>query len=108
MYDLVGAIGVEAVKGGLAVAAGVLIAKGTFGLLTFFGVVTATATAPIIVIAVLVLAAGIGLNRLDNTYQIKDAVIAGLKTLPDTLNELGKRPLYHFHRGIQYWVDQQR
>ncbi|GKT19835.1 hypothetical protein AVHY2522_23940 [Acidovorax sp. SUPP2522] len=77
MYDLVGGIGVEAVKGGL----GALVA---YGAAAFVGTsMTAVAVVPLGFMAVVALATGIGLNVLDRRYSIEDKVITALKMLPE-------------------------
>ncbi len=80
MYDLVGGIGVEAVKGGLAAAIGLAFA----GTLAAAGAITTiVAVAPLILMAVVVFVAGWGLNELDARYKIKESVIAALKKVPE-------------------------
>jgi uncharacterized membrane protein YhaH (DUF805 family) len=97
MYDLVGAIGVEAVKGGLAVAFGMAFAGAVAG-------VTTIAVLPLIVLAVFTAAAAIALNRLDNHYKIKDAVIAALKQLPNTIGTATQRQAHIFDVNFKRWV----
>jgi hypothetical protein len=77
MYDLVGAIGVEAVKGGLAALAG-LVAGAVVS-------ITGIAVLPLIGFAVATFAVGWYLNDLDNTYQIKKKVSAALKLAVESL-----------------------
>ena len=72
MYDLVGGIGVEAVKAGLATLAG-------FAVGAVVAIVTTVAIWPLGVAAGVALLAGIGLNELDKAYQVKERVSAALK-----------------------------
>jgi hypothetical protein len=78
MYDLVGGIGVEAVKAGLgalaAVAAGALAIT-----------VTSVAIAPLIAAAAAAFYVGIKLSDLDNEHQIKKKVSEALKLAVDNL-----------------------
>ncbi|GKT21435.1 hypothetical protein [Acidovorax sp. SUPP3334] len=98
MYDLVGGIGVEAVKGGL----GALVA---YGLGAFFGgMVTTVAVLPLVFMAVVAVGAGIGLNVLDRDYKIKSNVIAALKTLPENTAQ----GLYYIDTKVQSWQDELR
>jgi hypothetical protein len=96
MYDLVGGIGVEAVKGGLAglLAYGVAAAVGTF--------VTTVAIAPLIVMAVVAVAAGIALNAVDSELKIKSQVIDALKALPDQTTQ----GLYYINTKSQSWQEE--
>jgi hypothetical protein len=93
MLDLVGAIGVEAVKGGLAAAfaAGVAAVVGTL---------TTVAVMPLLLMAVAVAVASIGLNWLDNKYGIKDAVIRALK---ESANE-GASAARYLDNGVKAWI----
>ena len=72
MYDLVGGIGVEAVKASLAMLAGVAAGAG-------IAMVTTVAIWPLAVAAGVVFFVGIGLNILGDTYQVKERVAAALK-----------------------------
>jgi hypothetical protein len=72
MLDLVGGIGVEAVKGGLAAAFG-LVAAG------LIGGVTAVAVTPLVIMAFVVLISSVALNMLDNHFKIKEKVVSALK-----------------------------
>ena len=76
MYDLVGGIGVEAVKGGLA---GLLAYAADAGI----GMITTVAVAPLIVMAVAAIGFGFALNYADSKLGIKAKVIEALKALPD-------------------------
>jgi hypothetical protein len=78
MVDLVGGIGVEAVKVGIASLAG--YAAGAA-----LTVVTGVAAAPLIGMAVVTCLVAWGLNELDNKYNVKQTVIRTLKSLPDNL-----------------------
>lgn len=77
MHDLVGGIGVEAVKAGLATMVGL-------GAGVMAGAVTAIAVAPLVTMAVAVLFAGTLLNQADQKHLIKQKVINALK---NTTNE---------------------
>ncbi|GKS93182.1 hypothetical protein [Acidovorax sp. SUPP2825] len=95
MYDLVGGIGVEAVKGGLAglVAYGLAAGVGTF--------VTTVAVFPLFTMAVVAVAGGIVLNMADSEYKIKSNVVASLKMLP-TQTAQG---VYYIDTKVQSWQD---
>ena len=80
MYDLVGGIGVEAVKGGLAA----LVAYGAGALV---GSAITVAVLPLGVMLFAALIVSSGLNYLDDSYQIKSKVIAALKAMPENLSE---------------------
>jgi len=98
MYDLVGGIGVEAVKGGL----GALVA---YGAAAFVGTsMTAVAVIPLGFMAVVALATGIGLNVLDRRYSIKDKVITALKMLPEETAQ----GMYYIDTKAQSWQDDLR
>ena len=76
MHDLVGGIGVEAVKAGLATMVG-------YGLASVVGTATTVAILPLGVLVVAVLLVGIGLNTLDSSFQFKQRVIDLLKATPE-------------------------
>nr|WP_245951375.1 hypothetical protein [Paracidovorax anthurii] len=97
MYDLVGGIGVEAVKGGL----GALVA---YGAAAMVGSITAVAVLPLVVMAVVAVGVGIGLNQLDTHHAIKSKVIAGIKMLP----EHTAQGLYYIDTKAQSWQDDLR
>jgi hypothetical protein len=99
MYDLVGAIGIEAVKGGLAVAAGVAFAKAVAGAFT-------VVAAPLIVLAVIVLFVGIALNGLDNHFQLKQKLIEALKQTGAAFEKQAHGWAYAFDRGVRMWISQ--
>jgi hypothetical protein len=82
MADWFGGVGVELAKGGAAVALGLALTKLSMGGVTAVGIVGGTALAPLVVCAVLILFIGIGLNALDNKFQIKAKVIQVLKDVP--------------------------
>ena len=74
MHDLVGGIGVEAVKAGLATMVGL-----TAG--AVFTSITTIAVFPLAVMAAAILITGIGVNYLDKKMQIKQQVISAFKKL---------------------------
>jgi gas vesicle protein len=76
MYDLVGGIGVEAVKAGLATLTGLAVGAAA-------GAITGIAVAPLIGLVVITLFAGIYLINLDKDYEIKKRVIDALKSVPE-------------------------
>ena len=78
MYDLVGGIGVEAVKAGLGALIG-------YGAGAIAGAFVGLAVAPLGAMLAFAFIAGWGLNELDNTYDIKKKVAAALKAAPDGL-----------------------
>lgn len=95
MYDLVGGIGVEAVKGGLgaliAYAAGVLV-----------GMTTTVAVAPLLTMAVVALVGGWAINEVDARYKIKSQVIDALKALP----EQTAQGVYYIDTKAQSWMEE--
>ncbi|GKT21893.1 hypothetical protein [Acidovorax sp. SUPP3334] len=93
MYDLVGGIGVEAVKGGL----GGLVA---YAIASIFGGATAIAIAPLVTMAFVAFVAGTYLNYVDEQYQIKSKVIAALKNLPDNMPQ----GFYKVDERSQSWL----
>ncbi|SDD56437.1 hypothetical protein SAMN05192589_107123 [Paracidovorax valerianellae] len=97
MYDLVGGIGVEAVKGGL----GALVAYGAAALV---GTGTAVAVLPLVAMAFVAVGVGSALNYLDGSYAIKSKVIAALKMLPEQTAE----GLYYIDTKAQSWQDDLR
>ena len=94
MYDLVGGIGVEAIKGGLAA----LVAYGA-GL--GIGMFTAVAVAPLVVMAFAAVFVGIGLNWADREYNIKGQVVAALGALPDNTVQ----GLYQIKANAESWQE---
>jgi len=98
MYDLVGGIGVEAVKGGLAGLVAYCIAAG------LGTIVTTVAVLPLVAMAVVAVGGGIVLNLVDNEYKIKGNVIASLKMLP----EKTAQGVYYIDTKVQSWQDDLR
>lgn len=96
MYDLVGGIGVEAVKGGLGglIAYAVAVGVGT--------AITTVAIAPLVVMALVAVAAGVGLNALDSHFGIKGKVISALKALP----EKAEQGIYYIDEKSKSWLDE--
>lgn len=95
MYDLVGGIGVEAVKGGL----GALVA---YGFASMAATMTAVAVAPLVVMAVAAVLVGAGLNYIDREYNIKGQVIDALKATPETVAQ----GLYRIDTKAKGWTEQ--
>jgi hypothetical protein len=95
MYDLVGGIGVEAVKGGLAGLLAYSVAAG-IGMIT--GVV---AIAPLVVMAVAAFGFGVAINYADNTLGIKSKVIEILKAVPDDASQ----GLYYIKETATSWEE---
>ena len=89
MHDLVGGIGVEAVKAGLATSIG--LAAGTY-----VAGFTTVAITPLIIMAVFVFAAGIFLNEIDKGWQIKKSVISTIQGI----NDQTPQGLYRVITGI--------
>jgi hypothetical protein len=81
MHDLVGGIGVEAVKAGLATMVGLGVGMG----LIATGVTT-IAIWPLSAMAVMVLLTGATLNKIDEALEIKKKVIAALKITTNCTN----------------------
>ncbi|GKS88049.1 hypothetical protein [Acidovorax sp. SUPP2539] len=80
MYDLVGGIGVEAVKGGLGALAAYVSGA-------VISTATAVAVAPLVTMAFAAFIFGTGLNYLDRKYELKNQVITALKALPDNVEQ---------------------
>ncbi|GKS74691.1 hypothetical protein AVME950_07365 [Acidovorax sp. SUPP950] len=99
MYDLVGGIGVEAVKGGL----GALVAYG-FAAYVTGAAVTTVAILPLGLMAAVAFAMGLALNVADSTYGIKGKVIAALKMLPEETAQ----GIYYIDTKAQSWQDDLR
>ena len=95
MFDLVGGIGVEAVKGGL----GALVA---YGFASMAATMTAVAVAPLVVMAVAAVLVGTGLNYIDREYNIKGQVIDALKATPETVSQ----GLYRIDTKAKGWTEQ--
>ncbi|MDA8447840.1 hypothetical protein [Paracidovorax valerianellae] len=98
MYDLVGGIGVEAVKGGLAGLMAYGAAAGVAATITTVAVFPLGAMAAVAVIG------GTALNFVDNHYKIKGKVIAALQMLPEQVNQ----GLYYVNTEAQSWQDSLR
>jgi hypothetical protein len=81
MHDLVGGIGVEAVKAGLATMVGLGVGMG----LIATGVTT-IAIWPLSAMAVMVVLTGATLNKIDEVFEIKEKVIAALKITANSAN----------------------
>ncbi|MEE4375820.1 hypothetical protein V2K52_23575 [Pseudomonas alliivorans] len=81
LTDLFGGIGVELIKAGIATALGYAagLAAGAF---------FSAAALPVVVGAIIVFAVGIGLNELDNRYNIKSSVKSGMRYAADNVAEL--------------------
>jgi hypothetical protein len=94
MYDLVGGIGVEAVKGGLGAMAAYAVAAG-------LGALTTVAVVPLIGMAVAAFLIGWGLNKLDNHYKIKQQVIDAMKAVPDQTAQ----GMYFINTKSQDWLE---
>lgn len=94
MYDLVGGIGVEAVKGGLGALLAYTVAAG-------FGLVTTVAVTPLVVMAIAAVGFGVLINAADKEYDIKGKTIAALKTLPDSTAQ----GLYYIKTETTSWKE---
>jgi hypothetical protein len=79
MYDLVGGIGVEAVKGGITA----VLAFGAGALATGVGI----AILPLGAMLAVALIVGVGLNYLDDTFEIKKNVSVALKAAASKLDQ---------------------
>lgn len=94
MYDLVGGIGVEAVKGGLGALLAYTVAAG-------FGLGTTVAVVPLGIMAVAAFGFGVLLNATDKDYDIKVKVIAALKMVPESTEQ----GLYYIKTETSSWKD---
>lgn len=72
MTDLLGGIGVELIKAGIAAAVG-------FAVTAIIGTFVSAAALPIAIGAITVLVVGIGLNALDSHFKIKSSIKSGLR-----------------------------
>ncbi|GKS99354.1 hypothetical protein AVKW3434_08220 [Acidovorax sp. SUPP3434] len=97
MYDLVGGIGVEAVKGGLAGLVAYALASGLAS-------AAAVAVLPLGVMALIAVGGGYLLNLVDSQYGIKSKVIAAIKMLP----EQTAQGFYYVDTTAQSWHDDLR
>ena len=82
MVDLVGGIGVEAVKGGIAAFAAYALTTAVVGIST---TIAGVAAAPLIGMAFVAFGVSYALNFVDDKYKIKQRVIATIKSMPDNL-----------------------
>ncbi|CAN7438265.1 hypothetical protein [Acidovorax sp. LjRoot117] len=80
MYDLIGGIGVEAAKAGLASMAAYAFGAGV-------GLVTTVAIAPLVGVVAVTFIVGYALNKIDGHHKIKQRVIDALKAIPSTATE---------------------
>jgi uncharacterized protein with FMN-binding domain len=80
LTQLVGSIGYEAVKSGV-------VAGLAYGLGAAVGVATSFAVLPIGILVVAGLVIGVGLNSLDNHYQIKQQVLNTLDSLSSDIEQ---------------------
>lgn len=91
MADLIGGIGVEVVKSGVALGAGYSLGMILMGTGTVFMAVLPLGA--MIIVSVFV---GSYLNSYDNHYQIKDSVIQALNNVPSNL----KAGIYKLEQGV--------
>lgn len=84
LSDLFAGVGVELIKAGIASAIG-------YAASLALGAVVTTAALPVIIGAVFVLAIGIGLNVLDNKYNIKNSVKSGMRYALENTSELHEK-----------------
>jgi hypothetical protein len=84
LSDLFAGIGVELIKAGIATAIGYAagMAAGAF---------FAAAALPAVAIAIVVLVVGVGLNELDNRYNIKNSVKSGMRYAVDNVAKLHEK-----------------
>jgi hypothetical protein len=94
MHDLVGGIGVEAVKAGLATMVGL-------GAGAWMASMTAIAIFPLTAVAVTVSIVGGGLNQLDKNWAIKENIISALRVAKNG------RPhgIYLINEGMNVWKE---
>ncbi|MDA8523534.1 hypothetical protein [Acidovorax sp. NCPPB 4044] len=93
MYDLVGGIGVEAVKGGLGALAAYAAAN-------MIGLAFAVAIGPVVTMAFAAFVVGVGLNIVDQHYQIKTKVIAALEKAASNI----KPGFYSVNEKSSSWI----
>jgi hypothetical protein len=94
MHDLVGGIGVEAVKAGLATMIGLSASMAVANLLTI--VIT-----PLVILADLVLLTSLALNFADDHWNIKENVIKALKKHTTTRRMEFIRSIHTIHLGMK-------
>ena len=97
MADLVGSIGVEAVKGGLGALAGYAAAAAV-------GVATTAAVAPLVTMVLVGFVAATFINYLDNKYDVKSRVIEALKMIP----EKTANGIYQINQTSASWMSDLR
>ncbi|SDI99617.1 hypothetical protein SAMN05216189_101163 [Pseudomonas delhiensis] len=98
MLDLLGGIGVELVKAGIASAVGYAVAVAAGSILGF-------AAAPVIAGALLVFIVGVGLNWLDKRYGIKQRVQDSLNYATDNASMIAERFQELDSRKIRSYVE---
>jgi hypothetical protein len=97
MFDLLGGIGVEAVKGGLAGLLAYAFAAG-------IAVVTTVAVSPLLIMAVVAVVAGIGLNNLDAQLGLKSKVVQALQSIPAGV----EKGAYYIDTASRNWLESVR
>ncbi|QJI45465.1 hypothetical protein HKK52_32390 [Pseudomonas sp. ADAK2] len=84
LADLFAGVGVELIKAGIASAIGYAIALA-------IGTIVTTAAIPVIFGAVIVFAVGFALNIIDNKYNIKNSVKAGMRYAVENIKYLSEQ-----------------
>ncbi len=92
MHDLVGGIGVEAVKAGLATMMGIGVGAAVASLISI-------AILPMAAMAVTVLIAGMGFNYIDRNWEIKGSVIKALRMQTDGVEQ----GIYRINTSSSSW-----
>ncbi|GKQ49071.1 hypothetical protein PSTH1771_27675 [Pseudomonas syringae pv. theae] len=97
--DLFAGVGVELIKAGIATAIGYAagVAAGAFFV---------TAALPVVTVAIVVLVVGIGLNELDNRYNIKSSVKSGMRYAVDNVAELHEKLSRISAKDLQVYTEE--
>lgn len=97
MADLVGGIGVEAVKGGLGALVGYAAAATV-------GIATTAVVAPLLTMVLVGFVAASYINYLDNKYDVKSRVIEALKMIPEKTTN----GIYQINQASASWMSDLR
>jgi hypothetical protein len=99
LSDLFAGIGVELIKAGIATAVGYAAAMAA-------GILLTSAALPVVVGALFVFGIGIGLNALDNQYNIKNSVKSGMRYAVDNIRNLHDRATRISEKDLQLYTEQ--
>lgn len=98
LTDLFAGVGIELIKAGIASAIGYAAGLATGAFIT-------TAAFPVIVGAIVVFAIGMGLNELDNKYNIKSNIKSGLRYAVANIQHLHEQATEISARDLQLYTE---